>query len=128
VAAVAQDVIRWRDALLEAARLDSYDRLSRDAHRDNFTDAWNGWGIQQADGTREPLPLPVGWPLTIDRLSEGGLYMDDIDDAVDIAMRTTSVTNDNKFRYFAGICWKKLSQRQEMARQMLDAEDAGGEF
>ncbi len=114
-------------ALLNAADIESSDRYGRDMHRENFTDAWNRWGFTLADGTRETLPLPVDWPLTIDRVTAAGLLMDDIDDAVDITMRTTTVRNDNKFRYFAGICWRKLTSRQEMARELLAAEDALGD-
>lgn len=126
VADIRDDAMRWRHAMLHAFRIAQAEREERNQIRQEFLDCWNGWTVGIPDGERETLPLPLDWSDAIDRFTSAGLDPKDLVDAVDVAMRQTTVMPDNKFRYFCGVCWRMLDDRQHMARGLLDAEEVGG--
>lgn len=121
VASVAADALRWRDAMLTCATGDAVLREERDLHRKYFEKTWKIWTYEGRDGERHTIDLPIDWPITIDNLVAAGIDDSALWDAVDIAMRTKGVKDE--FAYFAGICWRQIYKRQEIARLMLDAED-----
>lgn len=117
---VAQDALRWSRAMEAAhvagrASLEAK-RLVRDRFRDEI---WNNWTYRK--GIKEvTVELPAGWETTIDSLVGAGLDLQtDIKEAVRIAM--TSNARD-EFRYMCGILWRWVSERQEIARELLDEE------
>ncbi|MDF5758582.1 DciA family protein [Spongiactinospora sp. TRM90649] len=124
VADVEASALRWTEAMKAARDRLHADRQHRDGIRQAFLDAW--------DTRRPPLPtrrsfaLPDSWPKTIDQLAAAGLAVDDITDAVAIAVHAEQV--NEVFRYFCGVAWRTARQLQETARTLLDSEGSTPTF
>lgn len=58
----------------------------------------------------ELVPVPNNWRYTLRTWERMGLAADDIGYAID-ATTTRKVDPDDRFRYFAGICWRLLKER-----------------
>lgn len=117
IAAVPQATLRWQQALKQAAELAQSSRAERETHRAAFREEWSDW-VNVATGL--PVEIPNGWEATVDRLVAAGLTDADLVDAIRLALGRRLV--DDKLAYFAGICWRWVSERQEMARQILEQE------
>lgn len=61
--------------------------------------------------------LPEGWTVTIKRFVQRGLRTVDIDQACREALTRPKVTD--RWRYFCGICWNMIRQREEAAAVAL---------
>lgn len=119
VANVADDAARWSEAMKRAAETLAAEKKALASQVDHWEHAiwqsWNGPGD-------EPLPLPDDWRDGIAGKLKAGLSMDDLRDAVDIAMNKRGIKNGNCFRYFMGVCNRKLADRAALARELLDRE------
>lgn len=113
---VNDDVLRWRDAIRIVASVDLGHRDRRDFYREHFHTAWTRW-TYESGGRRACFDLPLEWPHSIDRFVAAGLYSGDLDEAVDQAMRRPGVRD--VFRYFCGVCWCMVTQRQQAALAYL---------
>jgi hypothetical protein len=109
--------------MLTAADALAWDRDQRDRMRAWFEKLWTRWTYPGPNGERLTIDLPADWPLSVDRFVQAGITEHDIQDAVDTTMRTRGV--NEPFSYFAGICWRRVAQYQQMARQILASEDNG---
>jgi HNH endonuclease len=118
VANVAADAVRWSGALRLAADEMLADLGRRNEIRQQFDAAWSGWGLGKG-ATRQPIPRPDDWALSVDRLAATGLPVAVMLDCVDVAMNSKKVQPENTFRYMCGIAWKKVQQLQEAARESL---------
>lgn len=113
------DMLRWRHAMQLMADIATRDREQRDADRELFRAAWIAW--RYPDGRTDPLP--PDWPETIDRFIAAGLTADDIRDAVDGSLSQRFLRDP--FRYFCGVCWRMIANRQQSAAAYL-RETSGG--
>lgn len=121
---VREDVLRWREAMALAAQVDHLEWDERDERRLDFHDAWVSW-TYESGGRRVPLDLPVDWPASIDRFVAAGLTGRDLREAIDQAMRRPYLRD--VFKYFCGICWGLISQRQQLVVTYLEqTEEASG--
>lgn len=112
---VSERALRWRDALeLAAERIAAEDQQVR-AEIEAFHIAWHRWS---RDGL--VVPLPPDHNQTLENLVRSGLDGRDLAEAVDIAMRGHNV--EDTFRYFAGICWRRIERLQNEAMQILEGE------
>jgi hypothetical protein len=122
---VAADALRWGAAMARAAaHLMSEYRQRTDLH-DRFLAAWNGWTFGP-ELKRQTLPLPAGWRSSVDGLLAAGLPEELLHEAVDIAMGAQHVRADNTFRYMCGVAWRKVQALQEIAADIVTADDADG--
>lgn len=116
VADVAADALRWARALRTAADMRASDRIRRGEIHAKFLAKWNSWtytrGIKKYN-----IEIPGGWESSIDRFIDAGLELDDLTALVDVAMaaRTT-----DEWRYFCGCAWRRVTEAQEMAREVID--------
>lgn len=121
---VAADQVRWGIAMRATADtfLAQVDR--RMQLRDHFDDVWCGWGYGNG---REPLPRPYDWGTTVDRFLASGFTMPLLEDCVRIAMESRA-TPDQTWRYFCGVAWRRLTELQDVARQVATslADDEEG--
>lgn len=119
VADVEQDALRWAAAMDKAAEMAHAKYEVRLNYRNAFRDAWDEWksGPEHA---QQPIPLDLSWESSLDNFYEAGLPDWELTEAVRAAMTNSKVTPANTFRYFAGICWKKIRQMQEQARQIIE--------
>lgn len=119
VADVAEDALRWSAAMRRAADLQ---RQESDRIRGacwSVETIWNRWKLD-ADGSN--LPLPSDWEDSIRRLLAAGMDESEFDDTIRMAMHAHGVMPENRWRYFCGICWRRLEDRQSIAREILEGE------
>lgn len=113
---VDQDTLRWADALRRAADLEQAATAER---ADLFAEFYEHWTSMN---NRWAWP-PAGWEETLTKFLAAGLSLADLKDATDRAASSYGVTQRNRWRYFCGICWRRIEERQEAARAILAAED-----
>ncbi len=113
VADVAGDALRWSAAMAQAQQVRARHRDDLERDREYFADAWLSHYGDHAD-------LPQHFGLSIDALMSAGLTWVDIDDAVEVA---AGAFPRDSFRYFCGVAWRKVAATQEIARQILAAEE-----
>lgn len=103
---VTEDALRWAAAMREASARMAMERAELDAYIEAFECAWAGsYG-------------PSDWRGTLGSLRQAGLPLSEMLDAADVALSARSI--DNRFRYFCGVAWRKVSRLQEMARLIVE--------
>lgn len=117
---VSADALRWARAMIRASDyLLGQHRELGEVHG-QFLARWNDWtcGFKKTN-----LPLDPGWRQSVDSLLAAGLPMELLHSCIDIAMARKNVTPDNTFRYMCGVAWHKVTELQEIARDILMADD-----
>lgn len=126
---VSRDAIRWARAMEIAAAGARAEREERDANRHAFLDKWNEWNYEYRGATHY-MPLPGDWPTSIDAFIKAGLDLDDLAEAIEIAMSKRQIKSDSIFPYFCGVCWRMIEQRRDTAAGLVhlvdDEEDGHG--
>lgn len=118
VADVEADALRWAAAIRRSCEIQMQQLETRRAVRSLFERIWNKWSLVDTD---ERFPLPHDWQTSIDRFSSLGAGAPDFHEAVRIAMESQA-SFDDKYRYFAGVMWQMLRERQKLAAELI-AED-----
>lgn len=122
---VSADALRWASAMARAADyLMSQHRERAEIHA-QFLERWNGWtygGFLPKD--RKTLPLEVGWQQSVDTLLAAGLPVELLHECIDRAMNAKHVLAENTFRYMCGIAWRKVKELQEIATDIVTADEA----
>lgn len=113
--ALVEDVkaldLTWGRAMARAAEIQAQKRAERDAYIVAFADLWESLGRK----------LPSDGSGLI-RLFDAGLPLADMLDAAELAAMNRGVYE--RFPYFMGVAWKKLTALQEAAKEILAAEEA----
>lgn len=122
VADVEHDALRWAAAMKRAAELQAQQVTYEDDFVRSFDEMWCGW-----TNKGDPLPRPDGWSGSIRSFMRAGVQLEEIRYAINTAMDNPRINNGTVFKYFCGIVWRLLRDRQEIAAQLLAAEDQGGE-
>jgi len=123
VANVAQDAIRWGRAIEQAAASMAMATEERLKRKKTFADSWDGFTFTTWKGEEYTAPRDGDWDRSLDMFRDLGLSTIDIADAVAAAMYAPRVRVDEKWRYFCGICWGKIREIQQAAKDILLAED-----
>lgn len=128
VEAVTADALRWAVAMQKAADLRRKEMEDEAEMLAWFETIWTRYwiGDDEPYEDREYLPRPQDWEQSVVRLLGAGLEMHFIAHAVETAMFNTTVAHGNRFRYACGICWREVSRRQEIAAQIIAADEAEG--
>lgn len=119
VADISADAIRWGQAMKEAAEFLLTEFRERHDLHDRFAAWWNAWGYGPS---HQPIPLPGGWQQSVDSILAAGLPLELLSECIDRAMKAKHVTADNTFRYMCGIAWRKVTELQEIAGALLEAD------
>jgi hypothetical protein len=102
--------LRYADAVRRAAGI----LANKDNEVEEYISAFGlAWNIKHS------TPDNAEWGLR--RLFEAGLPVAQMLDAVNIATNSRGVYD--RFNYFMGICWKRVTAIQETAKQILAAEE-----
>lgn len=112
VAEVQADALRWAAAMKQAAdevRQKAEDRAELYGHIELI------WMF--------PRKLPPGWRTSVDAFLEAGLDPETILEMCRVAKSARGV--DNRWGYFCGCCWKRVTQLQERSREILAAQEDG---
>lgn len=115
-AGVAEDALRWSQAIAVAAEQMLADHDRRSEIYDQFEATWDTWTYGK---DKRPVPLPDTWRRSIDSFMAAGLPMALLIECVTIAMANNKVTAEQTFRYLCGIAWKRVTALQEAARKVL---------
>ena len=113
VADVDADAIRWAAAMRQAAEIAMRER---DAIIEVEQAVWKCFGDELGEY------LPNDWYVSVDRFAAAGLTLEDLVDAAYLAINARHVRINGMWRYFCGVCWKRVSERQEAARALIAAE------
>jgi hypothetical protein len=116
VADVRQIDLKWKSAIERAAEAMAAERQKVDAYIDAFLHDWDKYG-------RSPW-LPRDFASSLESMHNAGLPIEDMREAVDTALLARNV--DSRFRYFCGICWKRVTRMQEIAKAILEADQVDG--
>lgn len=114
VADVAQDALRWSQAMQAAADEMLADLEARKANREQFRQWWDDW-TYGAESDRKLVPKDQGWEQSVDQWVAAGLPMAILKDCIGLAMTRDRVKIDQKFRYMCGIAWSKVNDLQKAA-------------
>lgn len=118
---VAADALRWARAMERATELQQEQWHEEDVLVYQFEQEWNTW--QSPAGTPF-LPLSHEHHKTLRTLHRAGLGYLDLRYATIEAMSARHIPAGRVWRYFAGICWRLVEQRREIAASLLQAEEA----
>ena len=111
--------ILFGKAVERAAQIRAAEQYESDLAVAQFEDTWNGWKYTGHDGEKRTIPMADGWTESIRRFYELGFTGADFERFTNIAMRS-SAPNYDKFRYFCGCVWRELTDRQELARRLIE--------
>ena len=117
VADVAADALRWAAAMEQAAREARQGTHNSEVFRTWFLETWNSW-TYGPDHDRKTIPLEHDWQQSVDRWQSLGMDGDDFHEAIRIAMGSR-VAPAKTYRYFCGVMWKTLKERQERAAEIV---------
>lgn len=121
---VADDALRWSRAMSWAAGLQAVERRETKEQIAECDAFWLRWRTNPYVGEGgEPIERPDDWKQTIERFLSLGLDVETITDAMEIALNRPNLSSWKCWRYFCGCCYRRLEERQEIARSKLDAED-----
>jgi hypothetical protein len=101
-------------AMEQVAEVRRRQLAERDELLEWFDRRWQDWNCEG-----EPLPRPSGWRASVERFLVAGLAPVDLDRLLVVTM-DSKVYNDGLFRYFCGCCWNEISERQELARRLIE--------
>lgn len=119
VADVSDNAVRWAAALQQAFNIESEKVQVKYELSEYFEDEWYGRNEIQRYEARK-YDLPEGWEDTIWRFWKLGITGWLMDDAIDVAHRSRA---SDKFRYFCGVCWSKIRAMQDIAFEIVEADD-----
>lgn len=118
VADVQQDALRWAAAIQQAAKVMAADTQARTELNGTFHDLW----VDMCAAWRRPSD----WSDTLDLFRSRGLPQAEIVDAFWVMYGKSEMSSDQRWRYFCGICWRKLERLQEAAKALIETEAADG--
>lgn len=109
---VQQDAIRWSAAIRRATETAL---IERDKVNACAKEVWDILDYAERF-------LPVAPSDSIEQFMRNGLDAEEITDAAYSALGATHISAHSVWKYFCGICWRKIERRHEAARQLVEAE------
>lgn len=117
VADVQQDALRWAEAMRRAAVARTANRQAREEYVSRFVESWESYHPDYLG--RQMHWLPDDWEPTIWDFFTAGLPVEEVTDAVQIAATKSGLYSRSIWRYFCGICWRKIEQIREAAQAIV---------
>lgn len=111
---VKQTDIKWAGAMERAAEMLRAETQRREGYYMAFLDAW-------PPHRRDRIPSEAEW--SVGRLYDAGLPASELVSVAAYAATQSGVYD--RFNYFMGICWKKVTAMQAMAKELLATEGEG---
>lgn len=113
IADVEEKAILWGRALALAIERREQGRESRRQLLAYFESEW----LYRSDA---PAPMDDDWPETVTRFYASGLDVEELDNAIDVSYGAR-IASENRWRYFCGVCWRKVEALNNQARELIDA-------
>lgn len=114
--------LKWAGAVKRVAAARGRQRRKVLKFCADFLSYWEGF----EDGRGYKPDLPAGWQQSITRFYELGVSLEELMHCVDIAMGNGKISRYDVFRYFAGCVWRVVTEMQEAAKALLEAEAVDG--
>ena len=115
---VADDALRWANAISKAADIASAKRKWVDEKVGLLDEYWQEWKFE--DGSC--VERPAAWRQSIEHWLSAGVLPSEIADAMHVAMNKDGIKNSRCWRYFCGVVWRKLEARQDLARHLIETD------
>lgn len=113
--AMVEDVdataLMFGKAMERAAEIRRQDRSYIENMCQLFDMTWSEWG----DIYRDP-----NWEQSIEQFLAAGLEITELARLAQVAMHNKKVPSKDVWRYFCGCCWREVTQRQEIARRLIE--------
>lgn len=110
---VAQDALRWSLAMQQAADEFSERREFLEVSIDTIGDSWDNW---TSGGVS--IPRPSSWRASVEMWLTAGLPEAELLNLIAVAMHSKASIAE-KWRYYCGCCWRRLTEMQERAKEIL---------
>ena len=123
VAQVDRRNVEWAAALEQARAQADDQREARLRTCAAFIEEWDAWPF--AFGGK-PFPLPDNFPDAIETWVERGLTVDDFRELIVVTMGRDRLPARDRFRYFAGCCWRRITEIEKQAARIMDEQSNGG--
>lgn len=119
VADVNEDAVRWARAMKRAAEMQEAKASAKRRETEAIEEAFeeNFWVPYR-------INAPHDWIESVYQFHKNGLSYQTLVEVAELACNKPGVTRDGVFKYFCGIAWKKIREQQDIAKELLDAEDA----
>lgn len=117
---VASDAMRWARALEQAAQLHRTARDKNASDNRDFIDEV----INVEPGAKVFTYMEKNYRETLLRFRDLGLDLDDLRYAIG-QVPTHRLFGMSRWKYFCGVCWSIIRERQEIARQLVVDEPEG---
>lgn len=118
---VQADALRWAKAMQRANEMAQLTLGELRGQRESFLEEiWNLWHYGSKDDP-QTFPLPDGWEDSVDRFYAAGFDDNDFEEAVRKAMTARS---RDPFKYMCGVLWNWLRERQSIAMEIVNGEQA----
>ena len=122
-AATVEDVkqvdIKWGNAIKRVAAARARQHKKEDAYCVTFLDHWNTWRTR---GDAQ-IPMDPNWEAGIRRFYQMGVPIDELIRCADIACGNQKIGPWDTYRYFAGCVWRVVTEMQDAAKALLEAEE-----
>lgn len=123
VAGLDERNVQWAAALEQAKARAAEQYEQRRSNALEFKAMWDDW----TDPDGKPMPLPDDYPDAIETWLRRGLTKRDLRELVHVAMAKRNLPNVATFRYFAGCCWRRLTELETEASRLLNERQAASE-
>lgn len=117
---VKQDALRWAAAIAKAAELLSSDTEERYRLNGEVQELWEKLCVGYGG---KVWYRPADWAETLDMFRSRGLPQPEILDAFWIMQGKDGIVTPDRWRYFCGICWRKLDRIHEAAKAIIEVTD-----
>lgn len=116
VAQASEDAFRWSAAMQVAAGKMRDDYRAEWEYADELEVEWSGWSYGY---DKRPVPRPNDWRNSANAWRVAGLPSDLLVDAARRALSNDRIGPGDKWKYFCGIAWRRLTEIQEAAKASL---------
>ena len=114
VSALALDMASALEEAADRRRAEAGDRSDLLAQ---FDTAWRVWHV--GSDQSKHVYRPRDWALSVSRFLDNGFTISELSEYVTVTMNGPAVV-DKKWAYLCGCCWRELTTRQELARQIVE--------
>lgn len=120
VAQVDQRNAEWAAAMQRAKSQANDERENRWRIHAAFMREWDDWPY--AFGGK-PYPLPDNFADAVETWIQRGLTIDDLRELIAVTMSKQGLSSRDRFRYFAGCCWRRIGQLEDEAARIMGQSD-----
>jgi len=125
VADVERDALRWATAMRRAADIAAKQRERLIEIEGAILDYFASEKVPYRPNETYADYLPGDWYLSVHRWLTAGLTKDDLTDAAHITIYARRIKARDAWKYYCGVCWRMLTERQEAAREIVTGDEAG---